>query len=435
MNSVIKSYLTFPLITILFFGFVSGLPLALSASTLAVWLAESKVDIATIGLFAVVATPYTIKFLWSPVMDSLPVPLLTKLFGRRRSWILTTQIALIAALIFLGFARPDINPFITAIAALLVAFSSASQDIVIDAYRVEILVPEEQARGVAMAQLGYRIGMIASSAGALYLATYIGWQGTYFAFAAIMGIGIVTTLFAKRPLLQGALRPQFLPEKSPLRRRHEELLPVSTPLSFSDWVHTSVFEPFIDFTKREGWWMILIFIIVYKLADAFIGIVTNPFLIEIGFSKTDIANIVKIYGTIATLLGTFIGGSLVARFGTFKIMFAAGFLHALTNLLYVLQAHVGVNAVLLGLSVAMENLTGGISAAAFVAYLSGLCNLHYTATQYALLSSLSAFGRTWLATPAGYAAKYLGWQWFFALAALLALPGLVILWFMKRRAI
>ncbi len=443
------AYFTAPLFTILFLGFASGLPLALTGATLSARLAEAKVDIQTIGLFASVATPYTLKFLWSPIMDALPFPLFSRLFGRRRGWILATQIGLMAALALLGAARPEQNACLTAAVAMLVAFLSASQDIVIDAYRVEILSPQEQGKGAAMVQLGYRIGMIASSAGALYLATYLGWQATYYIMAGIMLVGVAAVLLAREPdsLLEGAeqfivgcaLPPVSLretshavPSATPPPRAHASVLqPAICNLQLS--LRESVIHPFTDFMKHHYWWLILIFILVYKLADAFIGIVTNPFLLGIGFTKTDIANIVKIYGTVATLIGIFAGGALVARYGAVRILFVAGFLHAMTNLMYVLQVQVGADSIVLAASVALENISGGISSAAFVAFLSGLCNRHYTATQYALLSSLAAFGRTWLATPAGYVAKYLGWGGFFAFSALLALPGLAVLWWLNRR--
>jgi len=408
-----RIYFTWPLLTIFLLEIGGGLPLALTASTLTYWLAEARVDKAAIGLFAAAAIPYTLKFLWSPLMDSLPVPLFSKHLGRRRGWILAMQLLLITALLLLACARPDINPWMTALCALFVAFASASQDIVIDAYRVELLTPETQGQGAAMAQLGYRTGILLSTAGALYFATYIGWQGTYCVMAGLLGIGIVTVLCAREPNVpEGAM--------------------IATH-SFGAWLRESVINPFVDFTRHPSWWLILIFIVVYKLADAFIGPMTNPFFVELGFQKIDIANIVKIYGTIATLAGTFLGGAMTARYGAIRILFLAGFLHAFTNLLYVLQVYMGADTAVLSVSIAVENLTGGISAAAFVAFLSGLCNVHYTATQYALLSSLAAFGRTWLATPAGFVAKALGWEWFFTLSALLALPGLLILGVLNKR--
>ncbi|HTK83484.1 MAG TPA: MFS transporter [Patescibacteria group bacterium] len=406
-------YFTRPLLTVLFLGFSSGLPLALTASTLSAWLFEAHVDKTAIGLFAAVATPYSLKFLWSPFMDSLRFPLLTRLLGRRRGWILATQIALAAGLLLMAAASPMINPWLTALVAVLIAFLSASQDIVIDAYRVESLRPDEQGEGAAMIQLGYRLGMLASSAGALYLAVRVGWQATYCGMALLMGIGIATTLLMREPKIADESWQQAK--------------------GFTQWLRESVIAPLADFMRHPAWWQIFSFIVIYKLADAFIGGMTNPFLLEIGFQKDQIARIVKIYGTIATLAGTLAGGSLTMRFGALRVMFLAGILHAATNLCYVWQAHVGANPVVLEIGTSIENLTGGIAAAGFVAYLSNLCNVHYTATQYALLSSLSALGRTWFSTPAGYVAKHLGWSSFFTFSALLALPGLVLILLLNRR--
>ncbi len=368
-------------------------------------------DISTIGLFAFAATPYAFKFLWSPFIDHFPFPILSRLMGRRRGWIVATQLALAASLLLLACNRPGVSPLATALCALIVAFFSASQDIVIDAYRVELLLPQEQGRGAAVAQFGYRIGMIASTAGALRLATLFGWQWTYTVMAALLGVGIVTVLLSEEGSLHETARQGGI----------------------SSQLRETVIGPFLDFMRHDSWWLILLFIVVYKFADAFIGIVTNPFLLGIGFTKDDVSYIVKIYGTLATIAGTFAGGALVVRHGAVRVMFAAGLLHALTNLLYAYQAHVGNDSLVLTVSVMAENISGGVSSAAFVAFLSNLCNRHYTATQYALLSSLAAFGRTWLSAPAGIAAKHLGWEWFFVLSALLALPGLVVLWFLQKR--
>lgn len=407
-------YFTKPLLVILLLGFFSGLPLALTGATLSAWLFEAKVDISSIGLFGVVALPYTLKFLWSPVIDGVSLPWLQRCLGRRRSWLLVIQCVLAATLALLALTGPEEHALATACAAVVVAFASASQDIVIDAYRVELLPADAQGQGAAMIQLGYRVGMLVSGAGALYLATYLGWSGTYMVMAVIAATGMLVTLLADEPAASASAVS-------------------SSPSSMRQWLKESVVAPFRDFTQRSHWILILVFIVIYKLADAFIGIMTNPFYLSVGFSKNDIAEIVKIFGTIATLAGTFAGGALVSRYGAVRILFVAGGLHALTNLLYVVQAYAGANGVVLALGVTMENLTGGISAAAFVAFLSSLCNVHYTATQYALLSSLAALGRTGLSAPAGYVAKYLGWEIFFTLSALLAIPGLIVLRLLHQR--
>ncbi|MEI6730433.1 MAG: MFS transporter, partial [Pseudomonadota bacterium] len=351
-----------------------------------------------------VAIPYTLKFLWSPFMDNLPSPLFSWL-GRRRGWLVFSQIMLIGAIILLACINPQENVLLVAIAALFVAFASACQDIVVDAYRVEIAGKDEQGQSATMIQIGYRIGMIVSSAGSLYLAHYYGWQATYLFMAAIASIGVLTSLLAHEPVYVGS----------------------TEQLSF----YQKVIEPFIDFSKRDKWAIILLFIILYKLADAFIAGMTSPFFVELGFTKPQIASIVKIYGTAASFAGIFFYGFLVTRFSVIRLLFFAGLLHAITNLMYCRQAVIGADSDWLTLSIICENFTGGIGASAFVAFLGGLCNIKYTATQYALLSSLAAFGRTWFAVPAGYVAKILGWEWFFAFAAMLALPGLILLLLIK----
>lgn len=396
---------------VLLLGFSSGLPLALTAATLSAWLSESGVDKTAIGLFAAVATPYSLKFLWAPLMDAVPFPLLSKWFGRRRGWILATQIALALAIIGLGFADPSISPWHTALMAVIVAICSASQDIVVDAYRVEILAKEEQGIGAAMVQYGYRLGMLASGAGALALADHVSWTTTYLIMAAFMIVGILTILCSPEPQASAQLVP-------PARGR---------------WLSETLIAPFANFMTNRSWLLILLFIIFYKLGDAFLGIMTNPFLLEIGFTKTQIAGVVKVYGLIATLLGVFLGGIMTYRMGTIRTLWICGIAHALTNLMFVVQARVGADIQVLALGIFMENLSGGMTSSAFVAFLSGLCHARYTATQYALLSSLAAMGRTWLTTSAGWTADTFGWEAFFIVAVLLAVPGLALLWVLQRQ--
>lgn len=407
-------YLHPRIIAILFLGFSSGLPLALTASTLGVWLTEAGVSKATIGLFAVVGTPYTLKFLWSPLMDAMQFPVLGRVFGFRRGWLIATQLLLMISLLCMGLADPTHNAWWTAMLALMVAIFSASQDIVIDAYRVEILKPEQYGAGAATAVLGYRIGMIVASAGALYLATYFGWMVTYWVMAALMAVGIITVLLCGEPE----------------RHKAQKEINDHTPL---DWIREHVIAPFSDFMKRPHWIAILLFILLYKLADAFMGVMTNPFLIDIGFSKEQIATVVKLYGLIATILGSFVGGALVFRLGMIRSLWICGVGHGVTNLLFVVQSYLGADVQFLALSITLENMTGGMGTAVFIAFMSGLCNLHFTATQYALLSSFSAFGRTWLSAPAGWVAELLGWSGFFVFAAVLAIPGLVVLWWLGKR--
>ncbi len=410
MLSWLKLYTQPRLLGILALGFASGLPLALTASTLSAWLKDAGIDKTSIGLFASVATPYALKFLWAPVIDAFGFPLLSALLGRRRGWILATQILLVASIIMLGLADPTLNPWNTAIAALVVAICSASQDIVIDAYRVEILTPEQQKIGAGMVQFGYRFGMLASGAGALALADHVSWEMTYFIMAALMAVCALPILFMTEP--------EASREVSKFSTKH--------------WLHDYVFSPFTDFMTRRNWLLILLFIMLYKLGDAFLGIMTNPFLLEIGFSKTDIAVVVKSYGLAATLIGLALGSMMSLRFGTVKTLMICGIGHALTNLMFLVQARVGADINILALGISLENLSGGMTASAFVAFISALCHTRYTATQYALLSSLAAMGRTWLTTAAGWTADSFGWEVFFIISVLLAAPGLVILWFLRK---
>lgn len=404
------------MLAILCLGFVSGLPLALTASTLGVWLTEAGISKSAIGLFAAVATPYALKFLWAPLMDGISFPVLSRWLGLRRGWLIGMQLALMGSILLLGLANPALNPWVTACMALLVAVFSASQDIVIDAYRVEILKPEQYGAGAAAIVLGYRLGMIVSSAGALYLASHVSWMMTYWVMALLMLVGIVTVLLNKEP--GSEIHQQLTQERPPLK----------------DWFILHVWQPLADFMTREQWLPVLLFILFYKLGDAFMGVMTNPFLIDIGFTKEQIASIVKFYGVIATIIGSVLGGSMVFRLGTTRTLWLCGIAHMLTNLMFVGQARLGADIHFLALSITLENISGGMGTAAFVAFISSLCNLRYTATQYALLSSFAAFGRTWLSTPAGWCSELLGWEGFFALAAGLSIPGLVMLWWLTRRS-
>lgn len=408
-------YLQPRLLVVLVLGFISGLPLALTASTLSVWLAESGVSLTAIGMFAAVGTPYTLKFLWSPLVDGLRLPLFTDLFGKRRGWMIATQLLLMGGLIALGLSDPVQNAWMVALFALIIATASATQDIVIDAYRVEMLPASEQGAGAAVAVLGYRVGMIVSSAGALFMATELGWTTTYFIMAAFIPIAWLAVF---------AGGEKEVDANKQVRQ-----------MSVKNWVGEYLIEPFSDFMRRDGWLMILLFILLYKLGDAFIGGITNPFLINIGFSKNEIATVVKLYGVIATIVGSLIGGALIIRIGMVKTLWLCGIGHALTNLMFVAQAKIGWDVDFLAFSISLENISGGMGTAAFVAFISNLVNKRFTATQYALLSSFSAFGRTWLSTPAGWFAERLGWEMFFIFSVILSVPSLILLWWLNRKKI
>ncbi|MBF0158518.1 MAG: AmpG family muropeptide MFS transporter [Magnetococcales bacterium] len=389
-------------------GLASGLPLALIASTLAIWLTEAGVDKSTIGLFALTGLPYTLKFLWAPWIDHVRLPGLSRWLGRRRSWMVATQISVMLALLVMGWIPPDQQPLLTAVAALLTAFCSASQDIVLDAYRIEILQPHQYGAGAATFVFGYRLGMLISGAGALYLATSLGWSATYAIMAATMIIGLIASWYGPEP-----------PEP-PLQQAGPSM-------------DTMIVQPLRNLIQRSGWvWMVLL-ILCYKLGDALAGVMTAPLLVDLGFSKVEIANVTKLFGLAATLLGSMLGGWLVHRSGVVAAMLWCGVAQMGSNLMFTLLAWTGRDSELLVMTIAIENLTGGMGSAALVAYLSSLCHTAYTATQYALLSSLTAFGRTVLASSAGLLVEWLGWPLFFILTTIAALPGVLILVVLMRQ--
>ncbi len=399
------------MLVVLALGFASGLPLALTGSTLTALLQESGISKASIGLFASIGTPYAFKFLVAPFIDGCSFPFLSKLLGQRRGWIVAMQIALVFSICLLSYVSLMLGPWYIALAAVIVATFSASQDVVIDAYRVEILDSEEQKTGAGVVQFGYRFGMLASGAGALALADIVGWTTSYFIMAGVMALCMLPVLFAAEPKKNSEIKPA-LPQY---------------------WLRDNVIAPFKDFMKHEQWLHILLFVMLYKFGDAFLGIMTNPFLLEIGFTKSQIAAVVKVYGLVATLIGLVLGSTMMMKVGMVKTLMVCGIGHAITNLMFLVQVKIGADINVLALGIFLENLSGGMTAAAFVAFISALCNTRYTATQYALLSSLSAIGRTMFTTPAGWAAEKFGWEAFFIISVLLAIPGLVLLVVLSRK--
>lgn len=418
---------------ILLLGFSSGLPLALTGQTLQTWLTEAQINLGTIGLFAAVGIPYSLKFLWAPLIDKLGLPPLTSWLGRRRGWMVATQILLIAAMLGLGTSDPVAAIGVTAAWAFLLAFASASQDIVIDAWRVEVLEERQLAAGAAAIVFGYRIGMLVSGAGALYLAQYLGnWFLVYAVFGVLMLVGIATILLAGEPQATDAREDRarsaeiaaFLARRPGIDPRAGAVIA---------WIYVAVIGPLREFAGRPGWLAILLFVLLFKFGDALAGSMATTFYLKMGFQKIDIANVAKVYGFAATFVGLFLGGWLMNAIGLIPALWVAGVLQMLSNLMYVPLAYSGDSLTMLAVSVGVENLTGGMGTAALVAYLSALCNVSYTATQYALLSSFSAVGRTGLSTTAGYLAESLGWVGFFLLTVAAALPGLLLLLWLTRR--
>jgi len=418
-------YLQPRVLIVLLLGFSSGLPLALSGSTLLIWLREAGVDLGTIGLFALVGTPYTLKFLWAPLVDALHLPFFTRQFGRRRGWLLLSQLLLIAAILLLATADPARSPLFVAVAALLVAATSSTQDIVVDAFRVESLPESEQAAGMASYVAAYRIGMLVSTAGALFivsgfestgLARHAAWKWGYVVMAALVLIGCITALVATEP------EPSVRAEAA----THDEG-------ALTRVVHAAV-GAFSEFLMRKDATAALAFVVLFKFTDAFSGTMTAPFVIDLGFSRNDYAAIVKGVGLAATLIGGFAGGFVARRYSLAASLWIGGVLQAVANLSFSWLALVGINQWALALEITAENFTSAIGTVIFVAYLSALCrNPLHTATQYALLTALSAVGRTYLSSGAGFVAKATGWPLFFVICMLVAIPGLVLLMWLQRR--
>lgn len=490
----LATYLEPRLIAVLFMGFSSGLPLALTAGTLQVWQARAGVDLTTIGFFVLVGVVYSLKFVWAPFMDRVTLPGPLGRLGHRRGWAILTQAGLMVTILILGSTDPVVSPATTAFCAVLVAFCSASQDVVIDAYRIELLDDHQQGAGAAMTQYGYRLGMLASGAGALLLhqnGEGLGWFGVYSVMAVLVFIGIGTVLLTREPSRRRSAEIVEHSAQSTIMRFVASALllaaaiagfvavrfvifgdavlpawakwapnvlatlfgaavpvllllllprpkPAATGLAagyadLRNWLDRIINSPFRDVARHQGWALILLFIVLFKLGDAVAGVMANPFYVKMGFSDAEIALASKTFGLVATLVGVGAGGLLVARIGLMRALLIGGAIQMLSNLMFAAQSLVGHDFNFLLLTVALENLSGGIGSAAFVAYISGLCSLSFTGTQYALFSSLAAIGRTVLSSPGGFLAEAMGWFSYYILSTILALPGLILLLWMMRR--
>ncbi|ERH65230.1 muropeptide transporter [Pantoea dispersa EGD-AAK13] len=384
---------------LLLLGFASGLPLALTAGTLQAWMTVENVDLKTIGFFSLVGQAYVFKFLWSPMMDRYTPPFL----GRRRGWLLVTQLALIAGIVAMGFMQPSRDLTLLAALAVLVAFCSASQDIVFDAWKTDVLPPEERGSGAAITVLGYRLAMLISGGLALWLADrYLGWQATYWLMALLMVPGLIATLLAREP-------------EAPVREPHSLRQAVAFPLK--------------DFFQRNNAWLLITLIILYKLGDAFAASLTTTFLIRgVGFSAGDVGLMNKTLGLLATIIGALYGGVLMQRLSLFRALMIFGVLQAVSNFAYWLLAVTPPHLWSMASAVFIENLCGGMGTAAFVALLMTLCNKSFSATQFALLSALSAVGRVYVGPAAGWLVELWGWPVFYAFTVVAAVPGLLLLW-------
>ncbi len=415
-SAAAKVYLEFRVFLILLLGFSAGLPLLLVYGTLSAWLHEEGVSLTVIGWFSAASAAYALKFLWAPLVDRCPLPGLTRWLGQRRGWLLLAQVCVIGATLALGGSNPAGDLAWTAFWAVLLAFASATQDIVVDAYRIEILDERQMGAGASNYVVGYRVATFASGAGALVLADQAGWFVAYAAMAALVLVGVVATFLGREP------------------ERPANEAAVRAAKSFAENFRDAVWMPFVDFMTRANWPAILLFVALYKYGDALLGVMANPFYLDIGFTKTEVGLVTKGFGLAMTITGGIIGGILVARWGTLNALMIGGILQAASNGVFALQAYVGPSLPMLFVTIGIENLMGGVGTIAFVAYLSGLTNVAYTATQFALLTSLMGFARTVLASGGGWLADQLDWVAYFLLTGLAAIPGLFLLiWLMKRQ--
>ncbi len=398
-------------------GFSAGLPLLLVLGTLSFWLREAGIDRTTIGYLSWVGLAYAFKWVWAPLMDRLPLPLLTRALGRRRSWLLLAQCAVAAGLAGMAFNDPQLALRPVVWCALAVAFGSATQDIALDAFRIESAGTERQAALAATYQTGYRLAMIWAGAGVLWLAARaevagtagyqpLAWRAAYLAMAASMAVGIVTVLLSREPAGQ--------------------VLPRAT--SAGQWLRGALVDPFADFIRRYRWQaaLILALIATYRISDVVMGIMANPFYVDMGYTKDEVAAVTKVYGVLMTLAGAFVGGLLSVRWGVMRVLMLGAVLSALSNLLFAWLGTRGHDVTGLIGVVAADNLAGGIASAAFIAYLSGLTNVQYSATQYALFSSMMLLAPKWLAGFSGVFVDRWGYGSFFVATALLGLPVLVL---------
>ena len=421
--TTLKVYLEPPTLRMLLLGFSAGLPLLLVFGTLSFWLREAGIDRTTIGYLSWVGLAYAFKWVWAPLVDRMPLPLLTRWLGRRRSWLLLAQLMVVAGLVALSFNDPKVALEPVVWAALAVAFGSATQDIALDAYRIESADADRQAALAAAYQTGYRLAMIWAGAGALWLAAraeVVGvagyqqgaWQTAYLVMAASMSLGMLTVLFSPEPA-------------------HRTLVPARNA---AEWLKGALIEPFADFLSRYGKQALLILalIAIYRISDVVMGIMANPFYVDMGFTKDEVAAVTKIYGVIMTLVGAFVGGVLSMRFGVMRVLMLGAVLSAATNLLFAALSTRGHDLTALIVVVSADNMASGIASAAFIAYLSSLTNINYSATQYALFSSMMLLAPKFLA---GYSGRYVdafGYENFFIATSLLGLPVLILVWLASR---
>jgi MFS transporter, PAT family, beta-lactamase induction signal transducer AmpG len=397
-------------------GISSGFPLALLLGTMAFWLAKVGIDKKTIGFAIGLTTPYTLKFLWAPMIDRLRVPVLANWVGQRRAWLFTIQALLFGSVWMLGASRPEVSLGTFAFWAIVTAFLGATQDIVIDAYRIEILSDEELPHGTANNQFGYRLGNFLAGVGTISLASPegfgLGWAIAYGLTAFCVVPGFIAGLWAGRG-----------PHDAAVGQRQ----------SAGSWLQDTIIGPFREFFRRRGAVLILLFVMIYKIGDAMGQGMLNPMIVELGFSDTEFVAINKLVGFWGLMLGIALAAPFLAWLGMGRALFVSGLLMLFSNAMFVILAIQGHSPLWLTIAVSTEQVTSGIGLTVFAVYLSGLANVAYTATQFALLSSVAVVGRTWLSTPSGIAADALGWPGFWVLTMVVATPGMILLWILWRR--
>ena len=410
---IYKTYINRTMLKMLALGFSSGFPFLLTFGTLTYWFKEAGLTLSLIGSFSLVKIPYSLKWLWSPVIDNTKLPLFNKL-GRRRSWAVLIQVLLFISIFIMSCLNPSQKTALMAVLAVITAFLSASQDIVLDAYRVECFEnePQKQASGVAIFVLGYRLGLIYSGAGALYLASFYGWNTAYKFMACGVLVGLLTMIFSSEAVVY-----EYKKKKANIK----------------EFFNNSVKAPFLDFIKNKNWGWILVLIFTYHLSNAYFNPVINPFYDDMGFTKIEVANVMKLYGMIAAIMGGIIGGLIINKTGLKNGLLYFGILQCLSTMLFSVQAIFGHNLPLFIVVVTVENFISGLATTALVAYISSLCNKLYTATQYALLSSVMSISRDVFSATSGIVAQFLGWKLFFIFSAVLSLPSILIIYFILQK--
>jgi len=417
------TYFEKPVLATFLLGIASGFPLTLVISITGLWLAKYGVDKKTIGIFALATTPYAWKFIWSPAIDRLSLGPFTKLFGHRRAWLFLIQGLMVVAILALSTLNPDTQIGEIGALVLLIGFLSASQDIVIDAYRIEIVEKRQLGHGATMIAFGYRAGNLIAGYGVLVAANYIGWSGAIALLAFMVLPGTLATLWVGEPKVA---QDDFVEKEE---RSHKGLDEISL------WFYEAVVLPFKEFMTRPNWLLILLFIFLFKAGDAVTAIMTSPLIVELKFTEIEIANANKLVGTIALWAGIGLGSMLYFWAGTFRSLFITSILMMVTNLVFAWLSTQGHDVYALAITVGAENFATGLGNTVVIAYLSGLCNLSFTATQYALLSSLASQARAILGAPSGWLADKLGWVEFFTVATALALPGLIVLMILWKKDI